>query len=137
MPSPRRAPQGNKGNAGSKSNLTPDERLRIIAKAEAGCTNAELAAEFHVTSKCIWGTLRRWRLHHTTHDLPRSGRPSKTTPRDIRALRRQARKTSKTNYKALLETADMTISKSTAYKILKDKDLRKPGRKGVSKTTSK
>jgi hypothetical protein len=73
MPPRRRALQGIGGNASHGRNLTPDERLQIIAKSEAGCTTRELANEFCVTSKCIRDTLRRWRLHHTTVDLPRSG----------------------------------------------------------------
>jgi transposase-like protein len=115
------------GNASHRRNLTPDERLQIIAKSEAGCTTGELADEFRVTSKCIRDTLRRWRLHHTTVDLPRSGRPSKTTPRDVRALYRQVRKTPKINYKALLQKVDLVprISRTTAYWRLKEEHLHK------------
>jgi hypothetical protein len=115
------------GNASHRRNLAPDERLQIIAKSEAGCTTGELADEFRVTSKCIRDTLRRWRLHHTTVDLPRSGRPSKTTPRDVRALYRQVRKTPKINYKALLQKVDLVprISRTTAYRRLKEEHLHK------------
>jgi hypothetical protein len=86
MPPRRSALQKISGNARDGRNLTPDERMQIIAKSEAGCTTGELADKFRVTSKCIRDTLRRWRLYHTTSDLPRSSRPTKTTPRDVRAL---------------------------------------------------
>jgi hypothetical protein len=101
--------------------------MQIIAKSEAGCTTGELADEFRVTSKCIRDTLRRWRLYHTTSDLPRSGRPTKTTPRDVRALYREARKTPKIKYKDLLQRVGLIprISKTTAYRRLKDENLQK------------
>jgi transposase len=82
----RRALQETSRNRIHRRNLTLDERMRIIAKSEAGCTTRELANEFRVTSKCIRDTLRRWRLYHTTKDLPRSSRPCKTTPRDVHTL---------------------------------------------------
>jgi hypothetical protein len=86
MPPRRRALQKVSGNARDVRNLTQDERTQIIAKSEAGCTTGELADEFCVTSKCIRNTLRRWRLYQTTSNLPRSSRPTKTTPRDVHAL---------------------------------------------------
>ena len=86
MPPRRRALQQISRNARDRRNLTPDERMQIIAKSKAGCTTRELANKFCVTSKCIRDTLRRWRLYYTTNDLPRSGRPTKTTPCDVRAL---------------------------------------------------
>jgi hypothetical protein len=86
MPPRRSALQRISGNARDRRNLTLDERMQIIAKSEAGCTTRELANEFRVTSKCIRYSLRRWRLYYTTSDLPRSSRPTKTTPRDVRAL---------------------------------------------------
>jgi transposase-like protein len=114
-------------NARDRRNLTADERMQIIAKSEAGCTTRELADEFCVTSKCIRDTLRCWRLYHTTSNLPHSGRPTKTTPRDVRALYQEARKTSKIKYKALLQKVGLIprISKTTAYRRLKDKNLHK------------
>ena len=127
MPPRRSALHKISGNARDRRNLTPDERMQIIAKSEAGCTTGELADEFRVTSKCIRDTLRRWRLYHTTSDLPRSSRPTKTTPRDVRALYREARKTPKIKYKALLQKVGLIlrISKTTAYRRLKDKNLHK------------
>jgi transposase len=127
MPPRRRALQETSRNGSHRRNLTPDERIRIVAKSEAGCTTRELANEFRVTSKCIRDTQRRWRLHHTTKDLPRSSRPCKTTPRDVRALYQEAQKTPKIKYKALLREVGLTLSilRTTAYRRLKDKNLTK------------
>jgi transposase len=86
MPPRRRALQQISGNARDVRNLTLDERMQIMAKSKAGYITRKLADKFRVTSKCIRDTLRRWRLYYTTSNLPRPGRPTKTTPCDVRAL---------------------------------------------------
>ena len=90
MPPQRRALEEISRNKRAKPNLTPEERARIIGKAEAGCSTKELGEEFGVTPQCIRNTLRRWASYATIKDLPRSGRPKKTTPRDVRRLVIQA-----------------------------------------------
>ena len=127
MPPQRRALQEISGNNNCKPHLTPEERAQIIALAEAGKKTIELASQFNVTQRCIQLTLQRWASHATTKDLPRSGRPEKTTPRDVRRLVIQTRRTPKITYKKLLEEValDPPICKDTAYRKLKGEDIRK------------
>lgn len=127
MPQRRQFGREISGNARTTTRLTPGQRTRIIAKSEAGCGTKELAEEFRVTPKCMRDTLQRWQLHHTTKDLPRSGRPKILLQRDERVLFRMARKYPKMEYRQLLEGAALTnrISAKTAYRALKRYDPKK------------
>jgi transposase len=127
MPQRRRPLSEMSGNSRSAYKLTPDERSRIIGKDEAGVTHQELAKEFGVTTQCIRDTIKRWKVYHTTQDLPRSGRPHKLSVRDVRLLKRCARKTPKIEYKSLLQETGLAsrISKATAYRRLNDDGLKK------------
>ena len=127
MPPQRRALQEISGNNSRGPNLSSEQRAQIIALSNVGCKTIELASQFNVTQRSIQRTLRRWASHATTKDLPRSGRPEKTTPRDVRRLVIQARKTPKITYKNLLKEValDPPICKDTVYRKLKGEDIRK------------
>ncbi|KAF2174859.1 hypothetical protein K469DRAFT_680827, partial [Zopfia rhizophila CBS 207.26] len=49
------------------------QRSAIIAKAEAGVSYKELAAEFQCSKSCISKTIQRWNKHAKVESLPRSG----------------------------------------------------------------
>ena len=127
MPPQRRALQEISGNIRNTYKLTSDQRIAIITKYNDGYTPKELADEFRVTTKCIYNTIRRWRIHHTTQDLPRLGRLKKLSARDIRQLKRCARKTPKIHYKSLLEKAGFIsrILRTTIYRRIKEQGLTK------------
>jgi transposase-like protein len=63
------------GNRRRRPNLTPDQRLQIIAKASAGVTTKELVKEFDRDSTTIRRVIRTATTRTTTTELPRSGRP--------------------------------------------------------------
>jgi transposase-like protein len=63
------------GNVHRGLNLSPEERQRIIAKAEAAISIAELVDEFQRSPNCIRTTIRLAKTHTTTLEARRSGRP--------------------------------------------------------------
>jgi len=113
--------------------LTPSERLKIVSKYEAGCSTAELAAEFGRHASTIRRTIKRYTSRHTIHSAPRSGRPKAVTPRQELMIRRVARTQPKIEYKALSEAATINTpdgtpqkppSHSTLYRVLKKRKER-------------
>jgi transposase len=120
------------GNARKKSHLTPSERTRIIAKHEAGASLAELAFEFKRSKSTIHDTIKRYLLHQTKSDLPRSGWPPRLLSRTKKIIYGKARAAPKIEYSELAKeevvvNADRTTTKppshSTLYRALKRKDL--------------
>jgi hypothetical protein len=69
------------GNARKRPHLTPSQRTVIIAKHEASASLASLASEFGRSKSTIHDTIKRFSLHQTTSDLPRSGRPPRLSSR--------------------------------------------------------
>jgi transposase len=109
-------------------NLTPDQRQRIIAKRQCGCTIPELAKEFGRSENAIKYTIRTYANRTTTEEKPRSGRPPILSARTKRLIYRKVRSTSKVGYSELAKVAqvhakDGTPSKppstSTLYRALK------------------
>jgi transposase len=116
------------GNRGRGGELTPAARSSIISKYEAGCTYREIMEEYGVSRGCVHNTIQRWKTHHTTHSLPRSGRPHAIDIHESRLLFRQVRKTPKIRYNRLMEEAHLMDrahppSKRTVYRALKKQGL--------------
>jgi hypothetical protein len=89
------------GNARENPHLTPSEQTRIIAKHEAGALLAELAFEFKRLKSTIHDTIKRYLLHQTTSDLPRSGRPPRLSSCTKTIIYRKARAAPKIEYSEL------------------------------------
>jgi transposase len=62
------------GNISKKPHLSPAQRQTIIAKFDAGVSVRQLAGEFERGVQNIRDTIKKWNLHQTTSELPRSGR---------------------------------------------------------------
>ena len=116
------------GNTSKKAHLTPYERQSIIAKHEAGVSLTELAAEFRRSKSTIHDTLKRYKLHATTSDLPRSGRPPLLSLPQKKIIYRKARAAPKIEYSNLIKEATFVNveglplkppSRSTLYRTLK------------------
>jgi len=126
---PRREPLAeSSGNRRRGPNLTPDERLRIIAKRECGCAIKELAEEFGRSKRAIKYTIRTYANAATTQERPRSGRVPILSARTKKLIYRKARSTPKIDYAELAKVAQVyspngTLSKppskSTLYRALK------------------
>ena len=103
---PRREPLAeSSGNRRRRPNLTLDQRQRIIAKRECGCTIQELAEEFDRTENAIRYTIRTYANTTTTQERPRSGRPPILLARTKKLIYRKARAEPKATYVELAETA--------------------------------
>jgi transposase len=120
------------GNTRKKPHLSPVQRQTIIAKFDAGVSVRELADEFERGVQTIQDTIKRWNLHQTTSDLPRSGRKLMLSLHQKKLIYRKARAQPKIEYKNLVEVstfvnADGTLSKapsrSTLYQCLKERGL--------------
>jgi transposase len=92
----------------------------------------ELADEFERGVQTIRDTIKRWNLHQTTSDLPRSGRKPMLSLHQKKLIYRKARAQPKIEYENLVEVgtfvnADGTLSKapsrSTLYRCLKERGL--------------
>jgi transposase len=120
------------GNARKKPHLTPSQKTVIIAKHEAGASLAELASEFRRLKSTIHDTIKRFSLHQTTSDLPRSGRPPRLSSRTKKIIYREARASPKIEYLELAKegvvvnvngTTSKPPSRRTLYWVLKGEGL--------------
>lgn len=121
-------------NRRGRSNLSSRQRDLIVEKRCDGFTIKETCAIVNCSRTTIQETMRRWRKHHTTQDLPRSGRPKITHIREDRALYRNIRKDPEIKYRDLAKAAALDQesplrqtppSKATMYRRLKLKGLHK------------
>jgi transposase len=120
------------GNGRRGPNLSPEQRLTIIAKAGAGVSVAELVDEFGRSPNCIRTTIRIGKTRTTTLEAPRSGRPPILSLHQKKIIYRKARAAPKIEYSELAKvgvfvTAEGTPSKppsrSTLYRCLKRQGL--------------
>lgn len=120
-------------NRRKRPNLTPNERLQIIAKSSAGATLTELADEFNRTPTTIRRLLKLSTTRTTTTEAPRSGRPPILSRRQKQVVFRKARAAApKIEYAELSKVAQVVgpdgttskpPSKSTLYRALKKQRL--------------
>jgi transposase-like protein len=120
------------GNGRRGPNLSPQERLRIIAKAEGGVSVAELVDEFQRSPNCIRTTIRLAKNRTTTLEAPRSGRPPILLLHPKNIIYRKARAAPKIKYLELAQvgvfvnaegTPSKPPSRSTLYRYLKGQGL--------------
>jgi transposase len=132
MPQQRSALSEISENPRKRPNLTPTQRIQIISKGEAGCSTAELAAEFGCSARTVRRTLQEAPTHHNGLETPRSGRPSILSGREERVIYRAVRAAPKIEYKELREvttlhypdgTTSKPPSRSTLYRMLKRRGL--------------
>jgi len=103
MPQPRSFGTEISGNTRKKPHLTPDERTRIVAKHEAGASLAELATEFSRSKSTMHDTIKRYFIHQTTSDLPRSGRRPRLSSYTKKIIYRKARAASRLSTQSSLK----------------------------------
>lgn len=119
-------------NNRKKPNLTPVQRLQIVAKSDAGVSTEELVAEFQRDATTIRRTIRNAKKRGTTEEAARSGRPSLLSLTQKKLLYRKVRSEPKTEYSELSKHAQLALpngtfssapSRSTIYRHLKQRDL--------------
>lgn len=70
--------------------LSEDTRNCIILKHKAGEGYGKIASSLHIPKATIQSVIKKWKKHHTTKNLKRSGRPAKLSARMKSHLTRQA-----------------------------------------------
>lgn len=70
--------------------LSENTRCIIIKQALGGKSHQKIAAEIGCSKSTVSDTVKRWRNHHTTTTLPRSGRLKAISIYETRALYRAA-----------------------------------------------
>ena len=104
-----------------------DLRKSIIQLHKSGTSLGAISRQLEVPRSSVQTILRKYRDLGTTKTLPRSGRKSKLTPTDERALVRKVRFNPKTTKKHLcqeLEASGTTVSLSTVQRVLHRNGLR-------------
>ena len=66
--------------------LSEDMKQRIVAAHEAGEGYKIISKRLHLHISTVRNVIHKWKSHHTTTPLPRSGRPSKISQRATRRL---------------------------------------------------
>ena len=133
MPQQRSALSEISENPRKRPNLTPTQRIQIISKGQAGCSTAELAAEFGCSARTVRRTLQEAPTHYNGLEKPRSGRPSILSEHEERRIHRAVRAAPKIEYKELLEVTTIHYSDGTTSKPPSRTTLyRMPKRRGLT-----
>jgi len=95
----------------------------VYAKATQNLSNRTLSQLFKVSHQAIGKLIKKWKEHQTLEDLPRSGRPRNTSPRQRRVLKRMALLEPRTPFRVHLQrfneaNPENAISVWTLAKIL-------------------
>lgn len=86
-----------------QSELSEATRGRILALYDEGYTYRQIAEKAGVSHSAVQKTVTRYRIHHTTASLPRSGRPPKISARTRRAVLREVRANRSRPYRVVSE----------------------------------
>lgn len=117
--------------------LTQIQRNQAIGRLEAGESVQDVARHFNVNITTIYRLLHRYNATQTTDDLPRSGRPRVTTPRQDRQITRQHQRhpflTASESARQTIGTHNRHISRDTVIRRLRSNNLRcrRPARRPV------
>jgi transposase len=132
MPTRRQFGQDLDQNACRGPNISPAERLEIIAKRSCGVPLKKLADEFGRSVSAIKYTIRTYAYTSTPKDKPRSGRPPILSLHQKKILCRAARAAPRIEYSKLRQvgtfvnakgTPSKPPSRSTLYRALKQSGL--------------
>ena len=72
--------------------LSPTLQGRILQLYDEEYKIREIGDKLNVPKSTVYDTIMRFKKHHTTHDLPRSGRPRSITDRTRRQVIRTVKK---------------------------------------------
>jgi leucine-zipper of insertion element IS481 len=118
-------PRGANNRGHRNAPLTPEGRLRLCLRIDAGRPIAHVAAEAGISRRCLAKWYARWRLHGEDGLLDRSSRPHSSprgTPGDIadlvEALRRQTKHGPVRLAADLQRLHRVTVAPATVHRIL-------------------
>lgn len=107
------------GNRRKSQELTPALRASICAAVAAGSKKAHVAAAFGVSRTVVYNTLRRAATEPTLQSKPRSGRPKKINPAELRYLKRQISKNPQMGWAEIRSQATIPVSISTLKRAVR------------------
>jgi transposase len=107
--------------------VSEDKRIQINALRHSGCILTDIARKTKVNIETVKSVLRKWKLHRTIKDLPKTGRPSKLDDRTSRRLARMVQSGEVSTASELTEAAVSNgivhISARTACRVLHKEGL--------------
>ena len=107
----------------ARKELVPDVKEAIVRAKEGGSTDRAVAALFKVGQKTVSRVYKRFRESKSVSNLPRSGRPRKSTERNDRVLAKivkdDPKKTASDVTKYANDRLKLGITTRTARNILK------------------
>ncbi|KAH6631774.1 hypothetical protein F5144DRAFT_231451 [Chaetomium tenue] len=98
--------------------LTPVERASILSARKAGVSRKSLAAKFNCSLTTISKTCKRVEATGTVETAPRSGRPPKLSPSEVRYMILMAKRNPGMSWAALLDVCPQPVTRNTLKKVL-------------------
>jgi transposase len=105
--------------------FSPEQKAAICAELWAGKTYRAVAEEYNTTASTAYGIFKRWQNTRSFDIAPRSGRPPKLTPAEVRYLVLLAKKDRKITYAALLDATGNRVTRKTLRLALRQVFKRK------------
>ncbi|XP_024908483.1 AP-1 complex subunit beta-1-like [Cynoglossus semilaevis] len=112
-------PASNISTMGKTKELSTDIRDKIVDLHKAGMGYKRIGKQLGEKISTVGAVIRKWKKHHTTANLPRSGPPHKILPRGVSLIMRTVRNHPKTTRGELmnqLKAAGTTVTKETVAK---------------------
>ncbi|CAK9829697.1 Transposable element Tc1 transposase [Anthophora retusa] len=100
--------------------LTPAERSQIFNRRLKGETLRKIASDFNVSAECVRKVVNRLETNGTAENLPRSGRPRKTTVRQDRMILREVHKNRNISSKQLKAELNLPIKETQIRMRIKE-----------------
>lgn len=104
-----------------KQEISEYLRLRIVELHKDGMGYKIISKTIGIHQSTVRNIIRKWRLFNTVATLPRSGRPSKLTPRAQRKMLKEKKKNPRVTAKGLkktLEQVNVSVHESTIRRRL-------------------
>ena len=112
---------------GKTKELSTDIRDKIVDLHKAGMGYKRIGKQLGEKRSTVGAVIRKWKKHHTTANLPRSGPPHKISPRGVSLIMRTVRNHPKTTRGELmnqLKAAGTTVTKETVGNTLRRHGLK-------------